>query len=105
MTAVALLREQATTMTVQAKVAELAEREIRLGSVYVTLDRMEDKGYVESWLADATPERGGRPKRFYKILPAGERALAEAMSTATRMHQAVENSSWRFGKWRTGRAK
>ena len=35
-------------------------------SVYVTLDRLERKGYVRSWLGDPTPERGGKAKRCLK---------------------------------------
>lgn len=31
------------------------------GTIYVTLDRLANKGYLESWFADPTPERGGKP--------------------------------------------
>ena len=106
MTALVLLGEQAYTLSVQAKASELADRDVSLGAVYVTLDRMEDKGYVESWLADPSPDRGGRPKRYYRLLPAGERVLVESVATTRRIHEAVEESSWwRLGKWRPGRAK
>ena len=105
MTALVLLRDRATGMTLQAKISELSERNVNLGSVYVTLDRMEEKHYVESWLGDPTPERGGRRKRYYRLLPAGERALSDAISTARRMQEAVEESPWWRFKWRLGRAK
>jgi len=50
---------------------------LKRGSVYVTLDRMEEKGLVESWLADAPDGKQGPPRRLYKITGHGARALAE----------------------------
>lgn len=46
-------------------------RRVSRGSVYVTLDRLEDKGWVTSSLSDARPERGGRPRRVVKVTPEG----------------------------------
>ena len=55
---------------------EAAEgRLITIGALYITLDRMEKKGYVRSWESDPTPERGGRSKRFYILEGSGEAAL------------------------------
>jgi PadR family transcriptional regulator, regulatory protein PadR len=86
LTAIMTLREDAYGVTIQAKVAELARpREVSLGAVYVTLDRMEDKGLVASWLTDPTPERGGRAKRCYRLEAVGERALQDSVVTAKRI--------------------
>jgi DNA-binding PadR family transcriptional regulator len=86
LTAIMTLREDAYGVTIQAKVAELARpREVSLGAVYVTLDRMEDKGLVSSWLTDPTPERGGRAKRCYRLEAVGERALQDSVVTAKRI--------------------
>jgi PadR family transcriptional regulator PadR len=86
LTAIMTLREDAYGVTIQAKVAELARpRDVSLGAVYVTLDRMEDKGLVSSWLTDPTPERGGRAKRCYRLEAVGERALQESAVTAKRI--------------------
>lgn len=57
---------------------EHVNRRISIGSLYITLNRMEEKGYIESRQGEATPERGGRAKRYYKILGNGLRALADA---------------------------
>jgi PadR family transcriptional regulator, regulatory protein PadR len=57
-------------------------------SVYVTLDRLERKGYVRSALGDPTPERGGKAKRCFEITAAGERALKEAERAVLRMRTA-----------------
>ncbi|HTS74918.1 MAG TPA: PadR family transcriptional regulator [Bryobacteraceae bacterium] len=90
LTAILSLRDDAYGVTIHEKAAELASpKNISLGAVYVTLDRLEDKGYVKSWLSDPTPERGGRAKRFYKLEALGERALQESAATARRVWDAV----------------
>jgi DNA-binding PadR family transcriptional regulator len=62
-------------------------------SIYVTLDRLERKGYVRSALGDPTPERGGKAKRCFELTAAGSRALAEAERAMTRMRTAGARSS------------
>ena len=75
--ALLMLGDNAYGMTIHEQVEKLAAgvRSVSLGSVYTTLDRLEQKGYVKSWFSDPTPERGGRSKRFFEITGAGERAL------------------------------
>ena len=90
LTAILALRDEAYGVAVHAKVAELAApKSVALGAVYVTLDRLEDKGFVASWLSDPTPERGGRAKRFYRLEALGERAVQESAATAKRIWDAV----------------
>jgi PadR family transcriptional regulator PadR len=55
------------------------------GSVYVTLDRLERKGYLISRMSDPTPERGGKRKRCFRLSPAGAAALRAAEQTLARM--------------------
>jgi PadR family transcriptional regulator PadR len=86
LTAILTLREDAYGVTIHTKVQELAQpKPASLGAVYVTLDRLEDKGLVVSWLSDPTPERGGRSKRCYRLEALGERALEESAVTAKRI--------------------
>src|SRR5712692_5724240 len=90
LTAVLTLREDAYGVTIHAKVGELAHpRAVSLGAVYITLDRMEDKGLVSSWLTDPKPERGGRAKRCYRLEALGEQALQESAVTAKRIWDVI----------------
>src|SRR5437762_10023467 len=50
-------------------------REVSRATVYVALKRLEQKGLLTSRLGESTPERGGRAKRFFRLRPAGLRAL------------------------------
>jgi PadR family transcriptional regulator PadR len=59
------------------ELSDLRGRDVSLGSVYATLDRLELKGLVKSTLGESTPERGGRAKRFFTVTAAGVRSLHE----------------------------
>ena len=59
------------------------------GTVYVTLDRLERKGYLTSAFGDPTPERGGKAKRLFALTASGRRALAEADRAIARMRAAA----------------
>ena len=90
LTAILALRDDAYGVTIHSKVQELAEpKSVSLGAIYVTLDRLEDKGLISSWMSDPTPERGGRAKRCYKLKKAGERALRESATTAKRVYDVI----------------
>ena len=84
--------EDAYGVTIHEELQQLvpASREVSLGSVYTTLDRLEHKGYLKSWFGDPTPERGGRAKRYYKIQAAGQRALREALEPMRKALKIVE---------------
>ena len=49
---------------------------LKRGTVYVTLGRMEEKGYVSSRLEGAVPKAGGLPRRIYAPTPLGREILA-----------------------------
>jgi PadR family transcriptional regulator, regulatory protein PadR len=90
LTAILMLREDAYGVTIHSKVQELAHpKKVSLGAVYVTLDRLEDKGFIASWLSEPTPERGGRAKRCYRVEALGERVLQESALTAKRVWDSI----------------
>ena len=89
--AVASLRDNAYGVSIHTAVGELsAPKSVSLGAVYATLDRLEDKKLLRSWLSEPTRERGGRSKRHYELNPEGERALRESVRTARRVCDTVE---------------
>jgi PadR family transcriptional regulator, regulatory protein PadR len=90
LTAILSLDDNAYGVTIHKKVGELSSpKSITLGAVYVTLDRLEDKGFLSSRLTQPTAERGGRAKRCYKVESAGEQALKDSMLAARRMLNAL----------------
>ena len=62
-------------MIVRREIEERTGRNISIGAVYATLERLEAKGYVSSFTGEPTAERGGRAKRLFRVEAAGKRAL------------------------------
>lgn len=87
----ALLRlgKQAYGMRIRQEIEKRTGRKVAIGAVYATLERMQKKGYVSSWLGEPTAERGGRAKRFFQIQAAGADALKRAEEGLTRMRTGL----------------
>ena len=76
--AILRLEKDAYGVTIRAEIAKCTGREPAPGALYTTLDRMEEKGIVRSWLGEATPQRGGRAKRYFALTKAGRASLVSA---------------------------
>jgi len=76
------------------EIGEALARDVAAGAVYATLDRLEEKAYVTSRLGAGTPERSGRPRRFFRVTASGVRALNEAKTTLEMLWRKV---SWPVG--------
>ncbi len=61
--------------------------ELKRGTVYVTLGRMEEKGYIKSRLEDAPPSAGGLPRRLYRATPLGRQVLNAWSAVSSRLIQ------------------
>lgn len=73
-----LQSEGAYGVSIRAVIAKRTERDPAPGAIYTTLDRLERKGFVESEVGEATPQRGGRSKRYYRVTAEGLGALTKA---------------------------
>jgi PadR family transcriptional regulator PadR len=91
--ALARLDGNAHGMIVRREIEERTGRNISVGAVYATLERLEAKGYVSSSTGDPTPERGGRAKRLFRVEAAGKRALQVSEQTLRSMTAGLE-SRW-----------
>ena len=83
----ALLRvgEGAYGMTVRREIEERASRNVSIGAVYATLDRLEEKGLVKSHPGEPTDARGGRAKKCFRMTGAGARALERSQTAVRQM--------------------
>jgi len=88
--AVLRLGDDAYAVPVRREIEKRAGRTPARGAVYVTLERLEEKGYLESWLGEPAAERGGRPRRYYRVRPAGVRALEESWTSLRRMWRGLK---------------
>ena len=71
-------------------IQERTTRELPVSVVYVTLQRLENKGLVRSYLGNPTAERGGRRRRHYLIDTPGEQALGRSFRALRALTQGLE---------------
>ncbi len=75
------LQDNAYGVTIAKKLTETTEKDWVLGHVYVPLERLEKKSFLESYLGNSTNKRGGRSKRLYRLTKLGLKALIEIKKT------------------------
>ncbi|MCH8961559.1 MAG: PadR family transcriptional regulator [Bacteroidetes bacterium] len=69
------LQDDAYSIPIRKQISAITGRNWSLGAVYMPLERLVKKGYLDSYLSETTPERGGRHKRIYRLTREGKRAL------------------------------
>lgn len=85
------LGEHAYGAAIRREIEEARGQRCSIGALYTTLDRLESKGLVKTWMGQPTPERGGRAKRLVAVTPSGVRAATEFYKAVTRLSHDV---SW-----------
>ena len=88
--AVARLDDEAYGMRIREEIETRAGRRASIGAVYATLERLESKGCVSSYDGEASPVRGGRARRHFRLEPAGVEALRGARRQLDRMWDGVD---------------
>ncbi len=87
--AVLRLGDDAYGVPIRHEIEKRTDRKVTVGALYSTLDRLQAKGYLSSWFADPTAERGGRSRRYFRVEPPGIEALALAKDMFDRMWKGV----------------
>lgn len=95
---VAILFEDAYGVSIRKEIEERANRKVSVSALQTALRRMEKKGYLKSGFGEATPERGGKRKRYFKVTPYGKDALEHARSTRERLWEAIPSVSFDFNQ-------
>jgi DNA-binding PadR family transcriptional regulator len=88
--AILRLEDEAYAVSVRDEILRCTGRDVSRGSIYITLDRLETKGFLRSRLADPTPERGGRAKRYYALRPPAVDALKESRRALVALWRGLE---------------
>lgn len=78
--AVKALGDQTYAVPVQRYVENATARRVSMGAIYAALARLEDKGFVRSSMGEATAQRGGKPKRLFRVTASG-------LATARELHR------------------
>jgi PadR family transcriptional regulator PadR len=88
--AVARLDGEGYGVTLRREIEARSGRSVSLGSVYTTLYRLEEKGYVVSTRGEPRSSRGGRARRLFRIEPEGTEALLATRRMLDRMWEGAE---------------
>ena len=82
LSAAASLGEEAYGASIRQQIETATGRRCSIGALYTTLDRLEEKGLLKTWMGEATPQRGGRAKRMVHL-------TAKGVQVATAYYNAV----------------
>lgn len=72
---IAALDENAYGVTIKEDIENRTDRSLSIGALHSTITRLEEKGFLRSWLGNPTQERGGRRKRNFELTPQGKLVL------------------------------
>ena len=86
------LDDNAYCVPIRAQISKITGESWSLGSIYMPLDRLIKKGYLQSHLSDSTPERGGRHKRIYRLTLKGTDSLIRVRQVQANMWRDVPES-------------
>lgn len=91
LTLAALLRlgAEAYGVTIRRELEARCNRSVSVGALYATLARLEEKGLVAPRMGDATPERGGRAKKYFDITAEGRRRLQASLTAFRNMTEGL----------------
>ena len=89
--AVHRLGKKAYAVAIRDEICNTTGMELSRGTVYVTLHRLESKGYLRSRMGTPTPARGGRRKRFYRVTASGVSVLKSSKQTMVRLWDGLDS--------------
>jgi len=89
LTAATRLGDDAYGAAIRQEIDGATRQPCSIGALYTTLDRLEVKGLIKSWMGDPTPQRGGRAKRMVRVTGNGIRAAEDFYAAVTRVSQGV----------------
>ena len=89
------LGEDAYGATMRQEIENATGRPCSIGALYTTLDRLEGKGLIKTWMGDPTPQRGGRAKRMVRVTAKGIQASTAFYNAVTRVSRGV---SWEVNR-------
>src|ERR1700735_2060300 len=96
-TAAAGLGDEGYGAAIRQEIEQATGRKCSIGALYTTIDRLETKGFLKTWMGEATAQRGGRAKRMVRV-------TAKGMQAAKDFYDAITSAS-RGVSWATNKAR
>ena len=86
------LKDQAYGVTIRQHFKTTIDRDVSIGAIYATCERLEKKHFIQSKKGEATAQRGGKAKRFYKVTVEGEAAINRSKAQMDAMWQSASSN-------------
>ena len=86
---VAVLTPKAYSVVVAEELEQQTGKTVTTGAVHAALQRLENKGFLNSRMGESTPERGGRRKRLFTVTVAGSRMIHEVRAVRNRLWDRI----------------
>ena len=96
-TAAAGLGENAYGAAIREEIEASTGRTCSIGALYTTIERLETKGLLKTWMGEATAQRGGRAKRMIRVTPKGVQAASDFYNAVTSVSRGVAWATKRAG--------
>ena len=90
-TAAAGLGDKAYGAAIREEIETTTGRTCSIGALYTTIERLETKGLLKTWMGEATAQRGGRAKRMVRVTPKGVNAAKDFYEAVMRVSRGA---SW-----------
>ncbi len=92
---IGVLYPDAYGLAIKQEVENQTNRSPAIGAIHSVLNRLEEKGFLKSHLAEATHERGGRRKKLYEITASGKQAVAYNRSLRNTLWDQIPEIAWK----------
>jgi|SRR5579859_7716891 len=83
------LGDEAYGAAIRDEIERATKRRCSIGALYTTIDRLESKGLLQTWMGEATPQRGGRAKRMIRVTPKGKKAAVDFYQSVSRISRGL----------------
>jgi len=93
---VMILEDDAYGVAIKHSIEGNLDRSVSLGAMRTALDRMEEKGYLESRFGEVTAVRGGKRKKYFTITREGVKVLESVKSARQKLWDAVPKIAYKF---------
>ena len=94
---VGILNGNAYGVSVMDEIEAHTERRVSISTIHTTLNRLEKKGFIESFTGGASAIRGGRSKRLYRINAAGQQALEKVRQQREKLWSLLPKQGFSYG--------
>ncbi len=93
---VGTLHPDAYAVSIRKALLEKMDRKVTLSSIHTTLNRLEEKQFVSSHFGEATPERGGKRKRYFLVTKEGYQALDQVKASREQLYSQFYKVKFNF---------